>query len=336
MTETDTDTIARHLLGQLAEADADRLEARLLAEPELFRTAETVEDDLVDRYARGEMNGEERAQFERYLLGAERIRERVAFARALASCTETRREAAYPGAGVVVAHRTRRLWASPRLAWAAALILALGAGWATSGVLRLRSDLGRTRSELTASRAATEQARGRADALEHAAARATISKNDLRKQVEAQRAAAKSAAERIAELEKRQLSGTDVRVRRPVDQGKKVESALQRATLFLTLATRGPSHPETLRLGAASEVELQLDLGEQRPSEKLIAIVRRGGQPIWRESGLDVESVESETMVSLVLPRQSLAEGRYSVELQARTDDHEVQRVGAYDFEIAP
>ncbi len=330
-TEPDTDTIARYLLGQLPEADSERLEARLLAEPGLFEAAEVVEDELIDRYARGEMDADQRARFESHLLGAERVRERVAFARALATRAGEHRQAPAAAGARVLPHRGRFGRGSVRLAWAAVLIFAIASGWMAWRTLELRSEVARLGSELTASRTATERARGRADDLEHAAARATTQRQDLREQLAAEHA---SSQERIAELEKRQLSGGELRVRRPVDKGKKVESALPQVSLLLGLTRRGEGDADVLRLGAARRVELDLDLGGQRPSAPVTATVSRQGEPVWSAPDLAVESVDGETVVRLDLPRESLSEGRYRVELRsAGTAGH---LLGSYELQVRP
>jgi anti-sigma-K factor RskA len=70
-----------YLLGQAPEADAVRLEERLLEDDELFQVLESIEDDLFDAHARGQLTPAERDQFEaRYGKYGERQR----FARALA------------------------------------------------------------------------------------------------------------------------------------------------------------------------------------------------------------------------------------------------------------
>ncbi len=339
-TDTDTDTIARYLLGQLAEADADRLEARLLAEPELFETAEATEDEVIDRYARGEMGSEERAQFEQHLLGTQRIRERLAFARALAGRTGARADDPRPAAQVLP-HRGRFGWGSAsRFAWAAALILAIVSGWTATGLLHLRSDLGRTRSELAAARSATERAQSRADDLEHAAARVTAREADLREELEAERARAR---ERIAEIETKGLTETGLRVRRPIDKGKKLAGTLPTASLVLALATRGSATPKTLHLGDlgdARQVELDLDLEGARPHGTVRALVGRDGEPVWSQDGLGVESVAGETVVRLTLPRERLEAGRYRIELYpvgaVGAEGEDGAPLGFYELRVGP
>src|SRR6476619_5483996 len=70
-----------YLLGQATEAEAARLEERLLEDDETFQTLCSVEDDLFDEYARGGLTAQERQRFaDRY--GSDRGR--LLVARALA------------------------------------------------------------------------------------------------------------------------------------------------------------------------------------------------------------------------------------------------------------
>ena len=78
---TDRDLRA-YLLGQASEAQAARLEARLLDDDELFQILESVEDELFDDHARGRLNSADRQRFEaRYGAHGERQRFAHAFAK---------------------------------------------------------------------------------------------------------------------------------------------------------------------------------------------------------------------------------------------------------------
>ena len=99
-----------YLLGQASEAEAARLEERLLEDEDVFLTLRSVEDDLFDQFARNTLSAAERERFvERY--GKERGR--LLVAHAFANRTPAAR---------VLAHRRfeRRLW----LPLAAAAVLA--------------------------------------------------------------------------------------------------------------------------------------------------------------------------------------------------------------------
>ena len=109
-----TDTALRaYLLGRAAEADAARLEERLLEDEQLFATLQSVEDDLFDDYARKKLSADDA---QRFLAKYGDQRDRLAFAGALAA--RTSRES--------VTHRSNVRWGWMPLALAASLVLAVG------------------------------------------------------------------------------------------------------------------------------------------------------------------------------------------------------------------
>jgi hypothetical protein len=108
-----TDSALReYLLGFASPEAAERIEARIFEDDDLFAAVRSAEDDLFDAYARGHLTSAERARFlERFGHQADRLRFAQAF-----------------GRQSVAAHTppaARRLWIP--LAAAAAVILVAGA-----------------------------------------------------------------------------------------------------------------------------------------------------------------------------------------------------------------
>jgi len=74
------DALVRYLLDELDAADAERFDELSVVDDEFAARLRTVEDDLVDAYASGNLTGERRARFEAVYLASPRRREKVAFA----------------------------------------------------------------------------------------------------------------------------------------------------------------------------------------------------------------------------------------------------------------
>jgi hypothetical protein len=103
---TNEQSLRDYLLGRLAEAERESIEAQAIENEELYLTMRSMEDDLFDAFARGDLRGSDRDAFlQRY--GNDRGR--VAFAGALAKRTSN-----------VVAFRGRS-W----IGWAAAAAIAI-------------------------------------------------------------------------------------------------------------------------------------------------------------------------------------------------------------------
>lgn len=132
-TDSGEDDILRaYLLGRAAPETRERVEQRLFGDDRVFwEHLCLVEDELVDQYARGELDGEETASFERDFLCTDERRAKLELARALKAYVEQRQES------------RRRAWdwlrnPLPSPAWvlavAATLLLALPAiVWQVSG-----------------------------------------------------------------------------------------------------------------------------------------------------------------------------------------------------------
>jgi hypothetical protein len=71
------------MLGELGEDEKRRMEARYLADPDWFEELLTVEDDLLEGYARNEFSQEERERLEKYFLKSVDRYEKVLFLGAL-------------------------------------------------------------------------------------------------------------------------------------------------------------------------------------------------------------------------------------------------------------
>jgi hypothetical protein len=74
--------IRRYLLGELVEAERQRLEESLLTSSELFEELLIVEDELVDEYIKGRLTDGERESFEKHFLSTPERIEKLKFARA--------------------------------------------------------------------------------------------------------------------------------------------------------------------------------------------------------------------------------------------------------------
>ena len=78
----DRQKIIAYLLGELPEREQEELEARYFDDDALFAEVLAIEDELLDRYARGEVTQTEGARFERYFLNSPARRKRLRIAQA--------------------------------------------------------------------------------------------------------------------------------------------------------------------------------------------------------------------------------------------------------------
>jgi hypothetical protein len=76
--------MARYLLGEMSEEERVTFESQYAADRDLFEELVDVENDLVDRYARGRLTEAHRKHFERYYMATPKRRERAELAKSLA------------------------------------------------------------------------------------------------------------------------------------------------------------------------------------------------------------------------------------------------------------
>ena len=79
----DQETLKKYLFGELGETETAAMEDAFFADDDLFADLHTLENDLIDRCARGEMTGGELARFTKSLEKIPARREKIANARAL-------------------------------------------------------------------------------------------------------------------------------------------------------------------------------------------------------------------------------------------------------------
>jgi hypothetical protein len=77
------DVLVRYLLGDLPQADRERLEKEFLARDQAWEALSEVENDLIDSYARGNLSAKQNRQFEENFLNSAQRQEQLSVARIL-------------------------------------------------------------------------------------------------------------------------------------------------------------------------------------------------------------------------------------------------------------
>src|SRR5437667_4006190 len=75
--------IKKYLLGQLAGADLEEIEQRVLTDDEFYEEVQLIEDELVDEYVNAELSANERRLFEKNFLADPESRNKLRLGRAL-------------------------------------------------------------------------------------------------------------------------------------------------------------------------------------------------------------------------------------------------------------
>lgn len=301
-------TISRYLLGEMTDAEQAALEARYFSDHQLFDQMVETENDLADRYARGQLPAETRRLFEQhYLIHPER-RERAKFARALAAKLD-RVEAA--GSSIRRQSWWGRLLVSlqePKLAWAfslALLLLIAGLVWFALQTRRLNQELGSDQS----ARALQER-----------------HERDLQQQLADER---KRGDEVANELD-RVRAGTARENPTPSNAGTL-------ATLILNIsgvrgAETGP--PATLAIAPGSEqARIQLNLRDNDYQSYSVVIQSAEGKQLFKRGGLQSQN-KTRASLSVVVPTRKFSSGDYILTLSGVTQSGDIEDLNKSLFRV--
>jgi hypothetical protein len=118
--------IRRYLLGQLDEASGERLELRLISEPEVVEEFDVVVDELIDDYVAGELSEVDRQKAESHFLVAPERQEKLVLARALRTFVHKNRKASPQTSTIPPKRIPAYIWAT---AIALFVVLGLAAAW---------------------------------------------------------------------------------------------------------------------------------------------------------------------------------------------------------------
>lgn len=262
--------IKKYLFNELSEAEREKFEERLFEEDNYFYDVLELENDLVDRYALGSLEGDELERFERSLKHSPRRREKVANGLALQRrIAEERRAAALPsrtvaeeGHGASLRERLAAFF-GPRpskLRYAAAgLLILLTCGLVFLSVERFRME--RELARLQDGRAAESQRREKE--LEEQVGAALAREEELRRQLESERGKSQVQDERVnsARAERERLQLELERLKR--ERGRAVTPPPTVASVSLLPAGRGAGGTEQVTVGKnTSRIALRLELEE--------------------------------------------------------------------------
>ena len=75
--------LKKYILGELSDLDREALELQYFVNQRVWEALQQVEEDLIDSYVRGRLDGHDRQQFENYFLASPQKRKRVEVARLL-------------------------------------------------------------------------------------------------------------------------------------------------------------------------------------------------------------------------------------------------------------
>jgi hypothetical protein len=305
----DDERLIRYLLGLLPGEDAERLDEQCVIDDDAAARLRAAENDLVDAYVRGALNGERLARFESYYLASPLRREKVQFAKRFVSAID---RSPAPGASAsrpvprgadqvrhLVVGSEARQPTMPRfvalLTIAALLVLACGALFFVQ--IRLQRGLTSARREM----AAVDQRAQR-----------------LAGQLEDQRAANAAIAQQLAQAHAQNPIATIALVLRPQTRAAGPIPAIVVPPEAQVVAF-------DLRLDGLDFVRYQVSLEDPATN-----------RAVWRSPTLMPDGSRRSLTLSVSVPARLLKPQHYSFELFGGRAAGAFDIAGSYAFQVEP
>lgn len=304
----------RYLVGGLSYEEELVLEGEYFADDQMLDRVWEVENELADRYVRGELERGERFLFERNYLASPVHRQRVAFAKMLVESIDSQ------------AQRPRSI-VSPSMSWWRAFSASLKGNslrWATVAVfialvgisvvlLNARVRLTRQIDQLKAESSSQQQ---RAERLET--------------EIAAQREESDRLAGEMARMKEEA---------QPEERASQTSTGAARSVLSFVLSptlTRSGGDTQHLSLSKETSAVL-LQMKVQQPVARVFQIDLRtvDGVTVWSKASIKARQSKDSITVSATVPARKLEAGDYILTLSATNGASESEEINRYFFRVS-
>lgn len=312
----DDQILIRYLLGSLPEAEAERLDELSVADDAFVLQLNSVENDLVDAFVRGELSEDNLAQFKKSYLSSFKRMQKVEFAEALRSFDARKATAPVPvrSARAVPSSKLNkessgrpspwRWFFAPRLAlqWGFAcgtLAMLLAAGYLLHQNARLRKQT----PEAQGSQAAGDQGEA-----------------DIQRQLNDQRAANANLAKELDRIRESEPN---------LDQ-------LKTFSVLLPPPTRGMGRIPTLSVPPGTGLViflLAIETGDF-PAYRVALKDSAADQAVWHSANLESTAAGTSRTVSVSFPAHLLKQRNYVLELSGVSRDGPAEFIGGYPIRV--
>lgn len=342
-----------YLLGSLPEADAERFDELSFTDDDFANALKNAENDLTDKYVRGELSGATLERFQAHYLASPLRRQKVEFAEALQTHTAKHFAPAKENSTIAETKSKRTFGETlagmftiprPSLQWGfalAALALVFFGGWLWQENSRLRTEISQANENREKLLNRESELAGREKQLQDEVANQRVAGADTEKELAQIR-------EERAQLEQ-QLKKQTQEKQRLTDQQKFNEQ--QRvaqntppknsplggiAAFILAPSLRGGSRIQTVSIPArtatvAAALELEAD---EYTTYRAILQNPADNRILWQSGVLKSKTVGGNKRLSVGFPAKLLKSEIYSIEVSGISADGEAEIISDYSFRV--
>jgi hypothetical protein len=322
--EIDIQQLTPYLIGALPAKEAERLDDLSVTDDDFATALSAAENDLVDAYIHGELPAPQLKHFESHYLASPRRRDKVQFAQALQSWAEKNPEANSSAEAELQPKSKRAGWFStssmtaprPALQWGFALVamLLLVVGvWLAVDNSRLRRQISTTQPPVNNQVSQREE--------------------DLKKQVDEQRATNSRTEEELAQLrtERNQLEQELQRRGAPL---RPPTSAI--ASFILTPQLRGAGDVKTVKLPTQTRMlSMHLQLEPNQYSAYTVTLLDDSThRAVWRSAKVKATGSLDSKFVSVSLPATLLNPQSYTLQVSGVSGKGAPEILSDYRFKV--
>lgn len=313
----DDETLKAYLFGRLPPEEIERLDELSVTDDEFAARLDTVENDLVDAYVRGELSGNAREEVQTLYLSTAKRREKVTFAESLYSLEgKHATQATVPA--LIPAKATSSWWFGlftlPRLALAGGLAMLLAISFLMVDNLHLRIGMSKAKMD----RAMLQQR-----------------ERDLLARLDDERASSAKTVKELEQVRKSLASLKSNSAAKPSVTGL-LASPLSVAAFVLSPQLRGAAKMPDLPLPqGTTRVDLLLDLeSDDFPRYRVMLKNPGSDRVLWRSGRLKSVTKGQGSTLSIGLPANLLKPGVYQLEVTGTPAGGGVDFVSSYVFRI--
>lgn len=315
-------TLTRYLLGDLPDAEQEKIEERLFTDDDCFAQLHALKAELTDKFVQGKLSAHERRQYESRFMTMPNGHADAIFAKALTQVLAT--DSAMP-APQIVAESKPAFWESIAaffrvpvfglgLAMASLLLLTLGGFWFYQQTQRLQT-------EVQQAQAARDAEASKQKELQDEIARANARNAELNQQLQQ------------AQQEREQARKDLEKAATPTQARPSTPNTLL-SFLLVPRLLRGDNNRERIMIPmniGRIQMQLDLDQGDKYTSYRAELRTKRG-QLLQRQSQLLPRTTAAGQAVFFVAPATGFRNGDYDVTLFGITASGEVEEANYYHF----
>lgn len=316
-----------YLLGEVRDKEQEQTEQRLLTDRQFFEEFLRLEESLIDEYVRGALSKHDQERFEAYFMKAPKrvasvdfdiaLRRNLSQEAILNSARATGKEHKWAERR----HPVFGFWQARTTAVRASLVcvvllLVAGAAWLLAERTRLKNQIEQLQSEQ---------------------GKAIISEEDLKQQINQQRALSDELAQQLNQTQSK-LDGKEQEIAKLRQADRSIPTDVKPSVVSMFLAPElGRGEGKSNRVNISNRIDrlrLKLEVDGDGYKKYRAEVQTAEGKGILSSDNLKLKASRRGNVVEVELAAKRITEGDYIIVLSGATGDGDYEKISAYHFRV--